>query len=759
MRVLTSRGATTRRAGLLIAALLAGTALTVPPLGIPPASAETSRAAASAGAAKIGTASYAVPAGAVHVAPWGTDSASGRADRPVRTLGRALTAAPAGGTVVLRGGVYNQQAAIDKPVTIQNHPGEAVWLDGSTTVRGWVRDGKRWRHDGWTTRFDHSPTYTRGAPDLKVKDWQFLNPAHPMAAHPDQVWIDGRRLTQAASLKDVAPGRFFVDEARSRLYVGSDPSGATVAASNRAQALNIRAPGVVVRGIGIRRFAPSVWHVGGITIEKPNSVFENVHVHDMATTGISVLASGVQLRNVTVAYSGMLGIHGRYADRLSLVNVLARRNNLERFNIAPVSGGAKIGQSRDLTVTDSDFSDNYGPGFWADLSVYNSRFRGSHFNRNSGDGLFLEISARAVVGNSLFLHNRRDGIKVNNTSNVRIWNNTFVGNSRSIWLAQDGRRNTNRSDPAVDPRRPWPDPAMPWQLDNVMLGNNVIGLPRSTATCILCVEDYSHRESAAAMRIRADGNVYNRTSAAAPRWLAVWSRGRGDPAVFTTLSGFRAKTRQEARGREYVGRPVVSTTGVLSRSVRAQTDRIGLRLPADVAGAIGRPAGTRHLGAWSTGWTKPAALDLPRESGGATCAAFRTELRRLVNPATQANLLTKWADEAETARSDFGFTEDRGVLGRVVAGAGTGVVPVWRLNRGGDFAWAADGPDAQALVGQGYAAQFVDFYASASDTACLEPVHLLRYGTAHRLADADEAAALVDSGWTRLRVAFYADVD
>lgn len=605
MRVLTSRATPARRVGLLVAALLAGTALTVPATDVPPASAETPRAAASAGAPRIGSASYAVPSGAVHVAPWGSDSAAGRPDRPVRTLGRALKAAPTGGTVVLRGGVYNQQAVIDKPVTIQNHPGEAVWLDGSTTVRGWVKDGKRWRHDGWTTRFDHSPTYTRGAPDLKVKDWQFLNRARPMAAHPDQVWIDGRRLAQATSLKNIAPGRFFVDEARSRLYVGSDPIGATVAASNRAQALNVRAPGVVVRGIGIRRYAPSVWHVGGITVEKPNSVFENVHIYDMATTGISVLASGVKLRNVTVAYSGMLGIHGRFADRLSLTNVLARRNNLERFNIAPVSGGAKIGQSRDLTVTDSDFSDNYGPGFWADLSVYNSRFRGSHFNRNSGDGLFLEISARAVVGNSMFLHNRLAGIKVNNTSDVRIWNNTVVGNSRPIWLAQDGRRNTRRSDPAVDPRRPWPDPAMPWQLDNVTLRNNVIGLPRSSATCMLCVEDYSHRESAAAMRIRADGNIYSRTAATAPRWLVVWSRGRGDPAVFTTLSGFRATTRQEARGREYVGPSVVSTTGVLSGSGRAQTDRIAFRLPADVAGVIGRPAGTRHLGAWTSG---PAAL-------------------------------------------------------------------------------------------------------------------------------------------------------
>ena len=128
-------------------------------------------------------------------------------------------------------------------------------------------------------------------------------------------------------------------------------------------------------------------------------------------------------------------------------------------------------------MIDSNFSDNYGPGFWEDLSVYNTVIRGSNFNRNSGDGLFLELSARAVVGDSLFLHNKLDGIKVNNTSNVKIWNNTFVGNSRSLWLVQDARRNTNRYDQAVDPRIPWPDPEMPWQLEDVTMSNNVIGLP------------------------------------------------------------------------------------------------------------------------------------------------------------------------------------------------------------------------------------------------------------------------------------------
>ena len=597
-----------RAAVVAAGSLVLGAAIAIAPFQSGLVSADVPRPAESAGASQVGTTSYLVPSGAVHVAPWGSDGASGSASAPLRTLTKALQVAPSSGTIVLRGGAYNERVEIYKTLTIQSYPGEEVWLDGSTAVQGWVKDGARWRHDGWTTRFDHSPTYTKGAPDLTIKDWQFVNTATaPMAAHPDQLWINGGRQKQAASLGALTEGSFYLDESTSRLYVGSDPTGKSVTASNLAQAMNIRAPGVVVRGIGIRRFAPSVWHTGAVTLEKPDVTLENVHISEMATTGVSIQARGARLRQVTVSYSGMLGIHARFADDLVLSKVLARRNNIESFNIAPVSGGAKLGASRGITVIDSNFSDNYGPGFWEDLSVYNTVIRGSNFNRNSGDGLFLELSARAVVGDSLFLHNRLDGIKVNNTSNVKIWNNTFVGNGRSLWLVQDARRNTNRYDQAVDPRIPWPDPEMPWQLEDVTVSNNVIGLPGGTAKCVLCVEDYSYKETAEGMRIKVNGNVYNRASASSPSWLTVWSRGSASPATFPTLAGFKSTTGQEARGREYVGSTVISATGALAEEVQGLAGSTALGLPSDVAAAIGRPAGSTRLGAWSTGTSAPDA--------------------------------------------------------------------------------------------------------------------------------------------------------
>lgn len=556
---------------------------------------------ASAGSSTVGAARYAVPSGAIIVSTAGKDSYPGTLALPVRTVARALALAPAGRTIALRAGVYRERLTIGRQVVLQNYPGEAAWLDGSSPVAGWVPDGNAWRHDRWTQRFDHSPTYTKGAPDSTNPGWQFVDPTrYPMAAHPDQFFIDGVPQRQVKTRALVRAGTFFLDERTSKIYLGSSPVRRTVEGSTLHKALSIQAAGTVVRGIGIRRYAPSVWHMGAVTVEAPRSRVENVVIEDMATTGISVLREDNVLNRVTVQRSGMLGIHARYADRIMMTSVLSRTNNSERFNVAPNSGGAKLGATRGVTVRASSFSGNYGPGFWEDLSVYNSVFTGSSFSSNSGAGLFLEISAKAVVADNLFSRNATEGIKVNNTTDVQIWNNTFMGNGRPLNLVQDSRRNTNPKDQAVDKRQPFPDPTMPWTLGPVTVRNNVVAQSTSAANCLLCVEDYSHTKTAAQMGITADGDVYHRTTTSAPHWLAVWSRGAGNrnPHVFMTVAELTATTGQESHSRSYIGPAIVDGRGVLVPSVARIKTHFARPLPAAIATQVGRPTGTLHVGAW-----------------------------------------------------------------------------------------------------------------------------------------------------------------
>jgi parallel beta-helix repeat protein len=502
---------------------------------------------------------------------------------------------------VLRGGTYHESVQATKKVTLQSYPREVVWLDGTRTVTGWVKDGSAWRHSGWTPRFDASVGYSKGAKDGNTAGWQWINPSYPMASHPDQVWRSGKPLRQVASRSAVKAGTFYLDEGTSRLYVGSDPTGRSIRATDLARAVDVKAAGTVIRGIGIGRYAPSIWHVGAVTVQAPGVRLENVSITDSSTIGLGVIAADVVLEKVSVLRAGLLGVHAATADRLKVSNSRLDGNNAERFNSAPVSGGIKVGRTRTVTVTNSSVSNNLGQGYWSDVSVYDTRILNSNVVGNKAAGVFLEISARGTVANNIINDNGGDGVKVNNTSSVTIYNNTVVRNGRALNIVQDPRRPDNTSY-GQDTRFPT-DPEMTWLLGPVTVRNNVIGLPTSSASCVLCVEDYSHQRTAAQMGVTSNGNVFNRSSAGSTQWLTVWSRGtiNVNPAVYTTLPAHRSGTGQDGASLAYDGSTVVSSNGSLTTAVRSKASTVAVPLPSNIASLIGQSTGVLHLGAFGRG--------------------------------------------------------------------------------------------------------------------------------------------------------------
>ena len=449
------------------------------------------RATAGSGSAIVGTARYAVPSGALYVSPTGSDSAAGSAAAPLRTVGTAITLAPSGGTVVLRAGAYHESAIIPsgKKLTIQNYPGEAAWFDGSVVVSGFVASGSVWKKTGWMPVFDHSPTYTPGAPDNTTANWSFVNANYPMAAYPDQTWINGVAQAQVGSLAAVKAGTFYVDRVNHVLYVGSNPTSATVRSSDLSTGINVSGAGSVVRGIGFHRYATSVPEKGTVVLRAPGSVLENVQISDNATQGLYVggvnVGSSITVRDVTTDFNGMLGIESSYADNVVFERVRSERNNTEHFNTAPVSGGLKITRSRGITIKDSVFSQNLGPGLWVDESSYDSKITGNDMIGNSSHGLSVEISAKAVIANNLIQGSGGNGMKINDVSDVQIWNNTVLDSGgTSVWLVQDTRVASNTSTPGHDPRQPLPDPTVTWILGPVTFKNNVVSGTRGTALAV-----------------------------------------------------------------------------------------------------------------------------------------------------------------------------------------------------------------------------------------------------------------------------------
>ena len=559
---------------------------------------DTSGTRHARGSAAVGTTRYAVPADARFVSPGGSDRGTGTQSLPFRTVARAIAAAPTGATLVLRGGEYHETIVIpnNKRLTIQSYPGEAVWFDGSSPVTGWKRSGTTWVSGTWTRQFDASPTYTFGAPDGTTPAWSFVNAKHPMASHPDQIWIDGVAQSQVRSLANVTSGTFFADYAGQRLHLGSDPGGKAVRASALDRAISIRGEGSVLRGVGIRNYAPSVPHMGAVTAEKNGITIENIVILDSATTGLHVSGTNAQIRNVTVARSGMLGMSATYADGLRVTRVLSAHNNTEHFNTSPVSGGMKIGRTRDVRVTDSAFVRNHGPGLWLDESVYDGTVVGNDMLNNAGHGVSIEISSKVLVADNLIANSGGNGMKINDAGSIDIWNNTVSGSNRNINIVQDTRRASDLTTPGHDPRQKLPDPTVTWLIDAVNVHNNV--LAGSTGNCLLCIEDYSHERSAEQMGVTANGNVYHRASAASPNWMFVWSRGPGNPSVHTTIEKFRSATGQEAQSAALTGTRVFADGWALAPAVAASAPTVARPLPAHIATLVGQSPGERQLGSW-----------------------------------------------------------------------------------------------------------------------------------------------------------------
>ncbi|WP_375426339.1 right-handed parallel beta-helix repeat-containing protein [uncultured Friedmanniella sp.] len=555
----------------------------------------------SHGAASIGSASYAVPSNAVFVSTSGNDSSAGTQGAPVRTVTKALTKAKSGSTIVLRGGTYHEYFIVPpgKAVTIQNYPGEAVWFDGSSQVTGFTASGSAWRTGNWTTQFDSSPTYTRGAPDGTAVGWTFLNPAYPMAAHPDAVWIDGTEQTQVSSLSKVTAGTFYVDYGSKALYLGTNPSGRTVAASTLSQAVSLRASGTTIRGVGFRRYASSVPQQGVITTYYPGQHLENVEVRDSSTGGIGIFDTGCSLKNVTITGSGQMGLQASYADGLVVDNVSIRNSNDQHFNATPSAGGFKVTTTRGFTLKNSEISGTDGNQFWADQSTFDITLVNNTVTNGSRFGMVLEISSTAVVANNVISGNARDGLMISDTDNVQVWNNTIVNNGyAAIAVVQDKRRITQLNVAGHDKRRAQPDASMPWISRNITVANNILTGGSGDKATIFHVEGWERVYTGEQMVTSSNGNVFSRTSAASPKNTVVWGNAGTYATAYATLADYQKGTGRDPASYSLVASSPVNGAFQPIAAVSSRDSSVGQALPSGVATKLGRSAGTRHLGAW-----------------------------------------------------------------------------------------------------------------------------------------------------------------
>jgi parallel beta-helix repeat protein len=354
--------------------------------------------------------------------------------QPSIDVAATINTAPAGSQFCFAPGVYRLTQTITPRagVALRGQPGAVI--SGARAVTGFTRSGSTWVAGGQT----QAPTTNAGAPgDLML---------YPQAQYNQNVYMDGRPLwkvgvrvdgrTIGESAESVGPGEYFFDYDADEVYIGDDPTGRSVDATNVAEGISSAASGVTVSGLTVEGTAGiGIRAMGAWTIEG-NDVRLHAHKGIVALNGTRVL------RN-TIHHNGAYGITGQGANIVVQGNEVAF-NNVSRLDTirgsCNANGGSKFVETTGIVIRGNNFHDNYCNAIWLDIGNHDSLVEGNRAIDNLGQGITVEISYNAVVRGNVVAGNDDQGIIVRDSPNVDIVGNTIRQNSNGpVVLVGKGR--------------------------------------------------------------------------------------------------------------------------------------------------------------------------------------------------------------------------------------------------------------------------------------------------------------------------------
>ena len=457
----------------------------------------------------------------IHVsAEGGSDTGDGTADNPFQSIGAALKAAGNGDTIELSNGTYREgELAVDKGVTIKAAEGAKPVLNGAEIPTDWSSGG-----DGkWSTGRD----MVRFCTVCTIN----ADPAKEgIAAHPEQVFVDGKPLTQVLSREEVTDSTFFVDDPdpvtlktpennrdgynvkphRGAAYViGVDPGQHQVEVVQHARALSFDADNITL---------------SGLTVEKYSAVqrwdYEDPEIGTISGGGAVVAAHGSpRIENSTFRYSSTAGaLQVIDSTNAVVTNNLFENNGSNAFGINDSSGAkvegnlwrnnntsgfiskdcgayctladTKITHSKnirfanntvDYSATGVDVSDptaydqNRSAGVWFDEGVMDSEIIGNYFV-NVPVAISNEVSSNNLIASNI-VAGAGVGIHVSGSNDTRVWNNTVSHALTSLWVQEDARSNgcnvRNAEGACVQVQKWSAEHGLSWDTTNTTIMNNI----------------------------------------------------------------------------------------------------------------------------------------------------------------------------------------------------------------------------------------------------------------------------------------------
>jgi Right handed beta helix region len=551
-----------------------------------------------------------------YVAPDGKADAPGTALAEPTTIESAITRVVTGDAIVMRGGTYRTGGLrLNQGITFQPYADERPVLKGTQVATKWeALRSNLWR-TSWTTLFPARPMgwWRRDREGMKTPLHRFNN---------DMVFVDGELLKSAGWEGEVDPQSFYVDYEAGQVYIGRDPANhlveitafdnALIRTSGAAHGKTSDRKGPVIRGITFTQYAYRAIDIEGkkpapLVSEEPTD--EPVGLSDPATFGKEVV--GTTLEHVTISFCSRVAGYFRgdgLIIRNSLISdtstegiyvigssdVLLEKNIIRRNNVEQLTGyypaAVKIfNQTRRVTCRDNLVIDQpYSNGIWYDVGNHDAVFV-NNWIEGAIDGFFFEISRGAIVAGNVFVRCNK-GLRVLNSADVRVYDNTFVDAPASF------ERNERSAVGDHFSWHPSTGPDVGEREGHVFVSNLLLASEAYAKPLLRFEQPKALCEKLPRPQVKElDGNVYARAAGPTPKPLVVWSPASTDTclAELPSLEALRkAAPDLENRGR-YVDAPPGS---VVKAPELGRYDLLDVRTGAAAASL---PADVRKLLGWS----------------------------------------------------------------------------------------------------------------------------------------------------------------
>jgi hypothetical protein len=370
--------------------------------------------------------------GGVGPVPGATCPSGSTAIYPGQSIQLAVDGNVAGATFCIKSGTHRLQEI--RPKSYQSFIGESgAVLSGAKLLTAFTREGSYWVAAGQT----QGGTLSGACRD-----------AYPRCNRAENLFINDVQLRHVATLAEVGPGKYHFNYDTDKIYFYDDPTGKNVETSIIPYAfLSNSAGSVTITGLIVEKYATPAQQGTIKTVGGNAWIVENNEVRLNHGFGIA-MSNGIQVLRNHVHHNGQMGVGGSSNQGLVDGNEISY-NNWAGFNPYWEAGATKFTFSDGLTVRNNFVHHNDGSGLWTDINNINILYENNRVEDNTINGIFHEISYRAIIRNNISRRNgtlkpfpgwvEGSGIVVSNSSDTEVYGNTVEDNYQGIMGVETDR--------------------------------------------------------------------------------------------------------------------------------------------------------------------------------------------------------------------------------------------------------------------------------------------------------------------------------